>query len=542
MSTRASSATAFALYCAATALLVHPFIGGAALSTATFGGDARLLVWTMAWDAHALLNGLPFFDANIYHPQPGALAWAEHHVGVALFALPAQVLTQNPVLAYWSVWLASFPLNALAMRALARRVTGDEVASFVAGLVYAFCFFRMHHAVGHVQLLWTWALPLVPLALERWLDKPLVSRTLALTLLVLIQVLTTWYTAVLTVLLALFVSLFLWPRATLTRRHVGSGAIAALVAAGVVAWLARPYFALVLPPPGEIASNSADLLAYLMPPLNTWQGRWLSATMTVSLGEIWGERTLYAGGATLVLSVVGVFALARREPLPGTGLLGAVLFTGAVAMALSFGPSSSGWAPFDLLASLPGMSLMRAPARFALLVMLALALLAAVGARSLRRRGAIGGTAIAVLSVAIVLESYVVDLPGGAAAPLPTPAVYSALATLPAGALVSLPIYWRAPDAFRDADYLLFSTTHWRPMVNGYGRQVPPTHEALYDALATFPSAEAVSAMRTNRVRYVIVHTNRARELRERVEQARQGSAFHLIRAFEDGDALFELK
>ena len=83
-------------------------------------------------------------------------------LGIALFALPVYALTGNPVLSYWTVWLLAFPLNALAMQALAYRITRDRVAAFGAGLVYAFCFLRMHHAHGHLQMLWTWPLPLVP--------------------------------------------------------------------------------------------------------------------------------------------------------------------------------------------------------------------------------------------------------------------------------------------------------------------------------------------------------------------------------------------
>ena len=56
-------------------------------------------------------------------------------------------VTTNPVVAYWTVWFLSFPLNALAMHALTWRLTRDHLAATIGGLVYGFCFFRMHH--GH---------------------------------------------------------------------------------------------------------------------------------------------------------------------------------------------------------------------------------------------------------------------------------------------------------------------------------------------------------------------------------------------------------
>src|SRR6187431_3336602 len=137
LSHRVKSAAGFALV---TLVMASPFVDYRHLTDASYEGDSRLLIWTLAWDSHAWLTGSPLFDANMFYPADEALAWAEHHVGIALFAAPIYAVTGNPVLAYWFVWLIAFPLNALAMQALAYRVTGDRVAAFGAGLVYAFCF------------------------------------------------------------------------------------------------------------------------------------------------------------------------------------------------------------------------------------------------------------------------------------------------------------------------------------------------------------------------------------------------------------------
>ena len=59
-----------AAYAAITAVFVSPLINYTELGRASYDGDARLLIWTLAWDAHALLTGTPLFDANIYYPEP----------------------------------------------------------------------------------------------------------------------------------------------------------------------------------------------------------------------------------------------------------------------------------------------------------------------------------------------------------------------------------------------------------------------------------------------------------------------------------------
>jgi hypothetical protein len=251
---------------------------------------------------HAILTASPLFDANMFHPASESLAWAEHHIGIALFAMPTYAVSGNPVLAYWLVWLMAFPLNALAMQALAYRVTGDRIAAFAAGLVYAFCFFRMHHAHGHLQLLWTWPLPLVPLALERWAERPSVLHAGIVATLVLVQALSGWYLAVYVALLSLDTAAVLFWTRRITVAHVFFGAFALTISVPFLAWFAAPYLRVDPSGTAEAAGNSADFAAYLLPPENTWLGQWLASHTALNPRWIWGEQTLYVGMTTLVLA------------------------------------------------------------------------------------------------------------------------------------------------------------------------------------------------------------------------------------------------
>ena len=88
------------------------------------GGDARLIIWTLAWDNHALMDGVrSLFDANIFYPARNALAYSEHLFGISVFTLPIYAATRNPVLAYNIVWLLSYALAALTAHYVAWRHT-----------------------------------------------------------------------------------------------------------------------------------------------------------------------------------------------------------------------------------------------------------------------------------------------------------------------------------------------------------------------------------------------------------------------------------
>jgi hypothetical protein len=527
--------TAIALgFLLVTFVLSSPFIDLRHLTEASYEGDSRLIMWTLAWDAHALLSGVSLFDANMFHPERQAFTWAEHHLGVALFALPAYAATGNAVLSYWIVWLLAFPLNALAMSVLAFRITRDHVAAFAAGLVYGFCFFRMHHGHGHMQLLWTWALPLVPLALERWVERPSIARALVAAVLVLLQALAGWYLAVLVTILSIVTILFLLRTRRVPLRHLLAGIVIAAVAAVPLFWLARPYARLSAGATSEAAANAADLAAYLVPPENTWLGP-VATALGFAPRWIWGEQTLYIGGVTLAMAAIGLVTWRRRDPVSA-----AVLVTGLVGFLLSFGPRG-GWSPFDAFARLPGMDLLRAPARFALLVMLAMAVLVAIGTSDVRRR--LGRAALPVLTVLGLIglsESYVIGFPGGKPRPAPIPLAYQRLRTLPPAAVFSLPAYRGTPDAFRQSDYLLFSTAHWFPIVNGAGRQEPPAHAERVAAFSRFPHPDAIDRLREHGVRYVVLHTGRASELREAVRQAQTAADVSLLGQYDD-DFLYEI-
>ena len=68
--------------------------------------------------------------------------------------------------------------------------------------------------------------------------------------------------------------------------------------------------------------------------------------------------------------------------------------------------------------------------------------------------------------VTFLVESRVVNFPGGGQPVVLIPEVYKRLAALPSGPVVSLPDYAGTDVAFDEANYQLFSTAHWLPIAN----------------------------------------------------------------------------
>ena len=535
-------------YAALTAVMTWPFVNYGHFADSSYGGDARLIIWTTAWANHAALNGLPLFDANIFYPAAQSLRYNEHLVGVSLATLPWAAAGASPVLAYNLTWWLAFFLNGVAAFAWLRRFAIDALPAFAGSLVFACSFYIMLHAHGHLHLIWLWPLPLSALLLERWFSTPTLARAALWLAVVLMGLLTSWYIAVMVAMVngIVFAVLLITASTALAdgrwNRRAAHLFVAAAVAAAIVVPLARPYTGLRANP-ADAAAFSADLESYLVPPEHTLVGRWWKANVDARPRSIYGEVTLFAGWIALVLGVVGLVALIRDPQVPRTAWMFPAL--AAAGFLLSLGPSppllgGSALAPFGWLASLPGFDGLRAPARFALVCMLGLAGMAALGASSVAARaGRRGSFVVSALVPLMLLEWFVVGFPGGKPEVHPIPAIYRTAEVRGARAIASLPEYRDRQDWFLGGDYLYYSTAHWRPIVNGFGRSEPPTQPEVVARIRAFASDPA--AVAALGVQYVVVHAARLpSEDRGIVDAARANPGCRLAAQIGD-DYLFEV-
>ena len=546
-----------AAYVVACRVMLAPIFNFGAVSSATYEGDARLVVWALAWDNHAVTSGLPLFDANFFYPAASALAYGEHFFGISVFSLPVFVLSHNPVLAYNLVWLLSYLLSGAAVHVLTWRLTRDHVAALVSGLTYTFSFYRMHHGHGHLHLMWGFWIPVSLMLMERWIER-LEWRALGLLVVALVlQALASWYQAVLIFVADALLMVWLvlvepfgsrWREWTRDRvsRLLTQASVGAAVAIACVWPFARHYLTFASGGPAEAGASSADLTGLLMPPENTFLGQWLLHAGVTGPRSIWGELTIYVGWGTLLIAVAGATAAVAGRPTWARRFRFFVLL-GIVATALAWGPNAKEiadnawhWSAFGTLAHIPGADLFRAPARFAALLTLALSALTGAACAIFHEHFVRAGRWVTVLVIPVLLaEFYVVKFPSGQPPPFPVPMIYRSVATLPMGPVVSIPDYASGPAWFKEPNYQYFSTAHWFPIVNGYSRSVPPGFPERMHRLSTFPGPDAIETIRETGIRYVVVHAREYPDGPAAVERARTDERFRLVSSF-DADFLFE--
>jgi hypothetical protein len=89
--------------------------------------------------------------------------------------------------------------------------------------------------------------------------------------------------------------------------------------------------------------------------------------------------------------------------------------------------------------------------------------------------------------------------------PVPSPA-YGVLAQQPRGPLVEMPFFERSRFYSRHTIYMLMSTLHWMPLVNGYSDYFPPDFAENAVALAPLPFPGAFDAANRLGIRYAMFH------------------------------------
>jgi hypothetical protein len=180
-----------------------------------------------------------------------------------------------------------------------------------------------------------------------------------------------------------------------------------------------------------------------------------------------------------------------------------LLYGGLVVLGFwaSFGPSAELYS--TLYAVVPLFGWLRAPARFGLVVSFALSVLAGYGVAALLRHVRFPA-AVALFIATLTAAELLVPL--GIPDALPIEPVYRTLATQPRGPVIEMP-FWYIREMFpRHTYYMLQSTAHWMPLVNGYSDYLPPDFIDHVLTLAPFPSRNAFKLLEPYRVRYAVFH------------------------------------
>lgn len=509
-------------------LMTYPLVFGIDRLGRIDSGDGQFSIWNVAWVAHALTTSpLRLFQANIFHPHRDTLAFSESNIGAGVLATPAYWLTEDPFVAHNVVVLIAFTLSGIGAYFLVRHLTAHRGVAAIAGIAFAYCPY-IFARTAHIQLLMTAGLPFSLLAFHRLVESPTVGRAVALGLVLVAQGLSCAYYGVFA---AGTVALGALYYAFDGRRWRDDRYWAALaVAAAVAVWAVLPFF---LPysriqqqnefvrPLAEAFAYSADWRSYFASA--AWAHQW----MLPWLGT-WND-VLFPGFIVTLLGLVGVGLAVSgtrsavhqfaSSPVDSSWSRFYVLIF-LLALWMSFGPGAGLYAiVYDIV---PVFSFLRAPSRFGLLVALALVVLMALALVRLSERFRFPNRFFAVIAVVTAAEL--------ASVPLGIPNVrtlsdsYRVLAALPKGPVVELPFFYNPIDFHRHTLYMLNSTSHWFPLVNGYSDFIPDDFRAMAVPVSSFPTLESFQVLEKRGTRYAVFHLNlydvRSREkLLQRLDQ-----------------------
>jgi hypothetical protein len=527
--------------------------------TSATDADGQLSIWNVAWVARTLVTDpLHVFDANIFHPHKTTLAYSESNLLPGAIGVPVYWASRNPWLTLNVVMLVAFASAFVCAYLLLLYLTGDRGASLAGAVFYTFCPYVMSH-LSHIQLLFTGGIPLSLLMLHRLADdvsfrlkaeatgengdatdspqesvasaspstlvasafrRKILWRGVALGLALAAQTLSCAYYGIFAGLMVGYGTLVLAASRRLWKSTTYWTSIA--TGAGVSFALTLPFFVPYLRVQEETGFTRTieDAIRYSARPRDylmsaTHAHKWLRDWVQ-SYGH-WAGEVLFPGFLVLGLGAVGLVVVLRRNARAReTAILYGSL--GVLAFWSSFGPGAG---LYRVLSYLPTFSFLRAPSRFGLIVVLCLAVFAAAGLRAIFNALPRGGRRLAAgLAVAAVIaELAVFPLKWFEAPEIPAP--YATLASSPRAPVAEFPFYGERIAFPLHTQYILFSTQHWMPIVNGYTDVIPKDFREAAPVLDGFPSGDAFLALARRRVRYIAVHwdmyVNRRDEIRRRL-------------------------
>jgi hypothetical protein len=523
-------------------------------------------LWTLRWNQLQVGDLFrSYWDAPIFHPEPGTFALSEPQPLTGLVFTPISLVTGSPVVAYNLVLLLALTLNGLAAARLARRLGVAEVPAVLAGVLAQALPFVVVNELGVLQLamvfpmlfladaVLAWARPGSPEVTAATVEPDAESeveagreaeepepdeeaapepeptarraewtRALAIGAWLSATFLTCGYYGLFTVLIVVPAALVLvrrdWIGPHRLAQLAAAVALFAVTSAPVLIPQAR-YTSAYSRPEAAILGNSAAPRAFL-----TLDSRLPGADLPWLIQER-GER-LYPGTVLLVLAVAGVVLVGltsagRRYRRDGVLFVGVVVVLGGL-VSLGLRLSIFGWQPYQLVRSyVPGFDDLRSPFRAGVLAQAFLVPLAAVALdrtwtafrRAPEQAGRVGRVACVALVVVGLAEVWPVSQP---------------MVEVPSVGYGTDWVDWLAADqdpgagdgsvafvpfpangsyvSYEDTTvWMLAGLDHGRPLVNGYSGLFPGRYDELEGAMrAGFPSGKTTDLLVGARVSWVV--------------------------------------
>ena len=511
-------------------------------------GDPLLSTSILWWNAHVMPFTERWWNGFAFYPAPGMVSFSDHRLGASLIASPLQWLGASDVTAYNLTLLLTFPLSALAAHLLGFTLTRRHDAAAISGLAYGFSPYRIAHIEHlELLVAYGMPLALVGLHRFAETRQPRWIGLFAAALM-LQGLSTSYFLLFFCVLLALWMLWFVDWRdwrfaAAVTAGGLGAAAALSPVILGYLR--IHSYYAMTRGLQ-EVLEYSADLSSFVAasPLLSLWgwthslagSERQLFPGLAVTLIAVGGTVMAVVGRRTagrgalpklsmvfggLMLAAIAVVVSVRTlgawqigplrvsedvfkpqsvalaflalsiATLPATrdafrrrSALAFYLFACGFLFLCSLGPKPTFLGaqvlyepPYAWLMRLPVFgSAIRAPARFAMPAILALSAAAAIGFARLTA----GGRGLRNASFMVACGAIVADTWMGGLPMLPLRSSWSPRWAASVSSVLELPL------GVIEADVAAMhrTTSHQRPVVNGYSGFLPPHYGVLRRALS----------------------------------------------------------
>jgi len=462
-------------------------------------GDGALNIWAVAWVGHHLPRA-PWrvADANIFHPEKLTLAYSEMMWVQGAIAAPVLALGGSAVLAYNVSALTGFTLTGWAFCLLVQRWTLSWSAGFVAGSLAAF---NAHTLVrlAHLQALHTEFIALMLFALDRLSRQQRFRDAWWLAAGFALQAMTSVYLMVFSIWLLLFAGasrVAEWVRTGARAMALRLAAAAALAAVLLLPYL-LPYQRLHATgglgraADEQVAAHWSNYLATGSRLHYEWWSRPFAAEAT---------SFAFPGIIAVALVVVGwCFREHRQDPRFRMCAIG-----GLGCLVMSTAPRWPFYAAIHDHFIL--FQAVRVVDRMGHVTLLMVAVLAGFGVAGLQRRfGRARAWPAVALALVILVNGEALRAPMGFTWFPGISAVYDELAAEPSAVVAEIP--FPSPQQwFLNGPYMVNSTRHWRPLLNGYSGFRPKSYAESYDALNGFPSDASLIGLHSRGATHVVVH------------------------------------
>lgn len=479
-------------------------------------GDSAYFTWAVGWQIHVLKTdptSLP--HGNFYAPSRYTFFMDEPVLGTGLLVLPLSWFTDDAILLFNVARLLTWILTGLFTWRLARDIGLENPAALATGAFFAFSPIRVDQ-VAHLSTLGTQWIPLVYLFARRFCLEPTVVDAVRTGLFFALSCLACGYHGLFFAVL-LPLSLLPFLKTPRLKEILALGVFSVATAAALL----YPLYALSREALGplQFVRSTADTLKYAASletflAANRWNRVWGALTENLR-GD---PSNLFPGLVVVILTVIALLRL-RLQVSPEVRRFVVVLVVlGLAAALLALGPEIR-WrgatlfpGPFALLRDhVSVFSNIRATGRAGIFVAFALALLAGQGLQSLKHSALASMLALAVFMV----EARIAPIPAPSWTNVidssqPAPRVYAWLKEQPKGTIVAELPARPAGDfgrpAFHDSIYMVWSTIHWQPLVNGFAGAETPLVQRFRATAPLFPEAEALDVLKEAGTKYVVVH------------------------------------